>query len=143
VARFFTPGWLARHVLMVVLVTAFLALGWWQLDRARGGNTLSIGYAFEWPLFAAFVVFVWVKEIRAELRKESGGEWPAPAAPVPAPGGLAGQPGYLPFQPTPVTGRARAGADDGDPDLMAYNRYLEWLAANPGRRPSEYRQSEG
>src|SRR5215207_9551398 len=49
-----TPAWIARHVLAIVLVLAFLALGWWQFDRASGGNALSWGYTFEWPLFAAF-----------------------------------------------------------------------------------------
>jgi DNA-binding transcriptional regulator of glucitol operon len=139
VARFLTPSWLVRHLLMVVLVTAFLALGWWQLGRARGGNSLSIGYAFEWPLFAAFVVFVWVKEIRGELRKGQPAVEQVPVVTVPDE--LAGQAGYVPFQAAPV--QRRAGADDGDPDLLAYNRYLEWLAANPGRRPSEYPRSEG
>jgi DNA-binding transcriptional regulator of glucitol operon len=123
---------------MLGLVTAFLALGWWQIGRARGGNALSFGYAFEWPLFAGFVVFVWVKEIRAELRRD---EPPAPAPVVEVPDELAGQPGYVPFRATPA--RSGRGADDGDPDLVAYNRYLEWLAANPGRRPNEYPRSEG
>jgi DNA-binding transcriptional regulator of glucitol operon len=139
VARFLTPSWLVRHALMLILVTAFLALGWWQFDRARAGNTLSIGYAAEWPLFAAFVVFVWVKEIRAELRR--GAPTPDPSTqPAPSeavPEDLAAQPGYVPFRPTPAP--RGPGADEADPELVAYNRYLEWLAANPGRRPSEYR----
>jgi hypothetical protein len=68
---------------------------------------------------------------------------PAPTVNVPAE--LAEQPGYVPFQATPVSTPAAGarGADDGDPELVAYNRYLEWLAANPGRRPSEYPRSEG
>jgi DNA-binding transcriptional regulator of glucitol operon len=130
---------LVRHLLMLVLVAACLAAGWWQINRARGGNTLSFGYAFEWPLFAAFVVFVWYKEIRAELRK--GQPEPEPAPTVTVPEDLAAQPGYVPFRATPV--QSRRGADDGDPELVAYNRYLEWLAANPGRRPSEYPRSKG
>jgi DNA-binding transcriptional regulator of glucitol operon len=139
VARFLTPRWLARHVLVLVLVTTFLGLGWWQIDRARGGNTLSFGYAFEWPLFAAFVVFVWVKEIRTELRRDRPDPEPTPTVTVPD--DLASQPGYVPFRAAPA--HRGSGADDGDPDLVAYNRYLEWLAANPGRRPSEYPRSEG
>jgi DNA-binding transcriptional regulator of glucitol operon len=143
VARFLTPWWLFRHAVLVTLVPAFLALGWWQIDRARAGNLLSFGYALEWPLFAGFVVFVWVKEIRAELRRDEPPARPAPTVHVPDE--LAGQRGYVPFQATPMaTGvTERRGADDGDPELVAYNRYLEWLAANPGRRPSEYPLSEG
>ena len=30
--------------------------------------------------------------------------------------------------------------DDSDPELAAYNRYLAWLAADPGRRPEDYPQ---
>jgi DNA-binding transcriptional regulator of glucitol operon len=139
VARFLTPSWLVRHLLMLVLVAACLVAGWWQIGRARGGNTLSFGYALEWPLFAGFVVFVWIKEIRAELRKDD----PVPQSEraVTVPEELAAQPGYVPFRPTPV--QRESGADVGDPELVAYNRYLEWLAANPGRRPSEYPRSEG
>jgi hypothetical protein len=121
---------------MVVLVTAFLLLGWWQFSRAREGNMLSYAYAVEWPVFAAFVVFVWVKEIRDALGRET----PPPPTPQ-VPDELVGLPGYIPFA-APAHHRG-AGGDDGDPDLVAYNRYLEWLAANPGRRPSEYRPTEG
>ncbi|MGC9669161.1 hypothetical protein ACNTMW_21715 [Planosporangium sp. 12N6] len=130
---------------MLVLVTGCLAAGWWQVDRARGGNMLSYGYAFEWPLFAAFVVFVWSKEIRAELRQ--GQPEPEDAPTVAVPDDLAAHPGYVPFDASAALRAAPApdgqGADDGDPELVAYNRYLEWLAANPGRRPSEYPRSEG
>jgi hypothetical protein len=139
VARFLTPRWLVRHAVTVLLVTAFLALGWWQIGRARDGNTLSFGYAFEWPLFAGFVVFVWIKEIRAEARRDEPPPPPPPTAAVPDE--LAARPGYVPFTVAPT--RAAPGADDGDPDLVAYNRYLEWLAADHGRRPSEYPRSEG
>ena len=60
---------------MVGLVVAFLWLGWWQLGRARAGNLLSFGYAIEWPVFAAFVIFVWTREIRLERH---GGSPPPP-----------------------------------------------------------------
>ncbi|WP_205862939.1 hypothetical protein [Planosporangium thailandense] len=129
---------------MLVLVITFLGLGWWQVGRARGGNLLSFGYAFEWPLFAGFVVFVWLKEIRTTLRKGQPAAEPAPSPAVADE--LEGLPGYVPFRATAVqrgTVRPEQGVDDGDPDLVAYNRYLEWLAANPGRRPSEYPSSEG
>jgi DNA-binding transcriptional regulator of glucitol operon len=137
VGRFLTLSWVARHVLLVVLVTAFLGLGWWQISRAQAGNMLSYGYAVEWPVFAAFVVFVYVKEVRAELRRDRPELEPAPAPAVEVPAELSNLPGYVPF--SVPAGRAEKGADDADPDLVAYNRYLEWLAANPGRRPTEYR----
>ena len=68
-----TPAWIFRHVLGLVLVAGFLLLGWWQYSRATGGNALSWGYAFQWPLFAAFVAFVWFREVQLERR---GGRTP-------------------------------------------------------------------
>ncbi len=63
-----TTGWVVRHVLAVILVLGFLGLGWWQVRRAAEGNLLSYGYAVQWPVFAAFVVFVWFKEVQAVRR---------------------------------------------------------------------------
>src|SRR6267154_356070 len=60
--------WLLGHLAMVALVLTFLALGWWQIGRASHGNALSFGYSLEWPFFAAFVVFIWQREVRAVLR---------------------------------------------------------------------------
>ena len=51
----------------------------------------------------------------------------------------------MPRQDAPVTVRRPvrvpvklvAAAED-DPELVAYNDYLSWLAAHPGARPSDY-----
>ncbi len=126
--RFLTPRWLLRHLATLGLVAAFLGLGWWQIGRAAGGNSLSFGYAIEWPVFALFVIFVWYREIRAELRRDAAGPAPAPAEP--------------PVRAIPLPERRPAAvAEDApeDPELTAYNEYLEWLNANPDRRPSDYR----
>lgn len=133
--RFLTPRWLALHAVMIVLVTAFLALGWWQVTRAAAGNARSIAYAAEWPAFALFVIAVWVWEIRAELRStRTPSASPAePATPQPQ----RRRPVVVPVTPAP--GAADAQDADDDPALAAYNEYLAWLAANPHRRPSEYR----
>jgi hypothetical protein len=32
---------------------------YFELNRAVGGNALSWAYVFEWPLFAAFAVYMW------------------------------------------------------------------------------------
>ncbi|MGK5742414.1 hypothetical protein [Micromonospora sp. URMC 103] len=137
--RLWTPAWIVRHVAMVVLVIAFLALGWWQISRAAAGNTLSWAYAFEWPIFAGFVVFVWWREVRHTLRgyvppvEQVHGE-PVTVAP------RAGSP-TRPVVRRPVrVARMPAVTPDGveDADLAAYNRYLSWLNANPGARPGDY-----
>ena len=121
--RLLSPRWLAVHALALVLVAACLSLGIWQYLRAAGGNTLSWAYTFEWPLFAAFVVWMWVRAVRDHLSQERG-EDP-----------------YAEHRPPPITAVKRpvAVSGDEDPELAAYNDYLAWLAANPDRKPSEYR----
>ncbi|WP_446220782.1 hypothetical protein [Micromonospora sp. IBHARD004] len=134
--RLWTPAWIARHVAMVVLVVGFLGLGWWQVTRAASGNTLSFGYAIEWPVFAGFVVFVWWREVRHTLRGTRT------ERPTPAPSATAGS------EPAAATAGVRRpvrvsrvpvpgdGVQDGD--LAEYNRYLSWLNANPGAKPGDY-----
>ena len=125
--RFLTPGWVARHVLAVALIVGFLALGWWQLGRASAGNALSWAYTVEWPVFAAFVAFMWVREVRLELRGD---------APAPEP---AEQPDQAAVRrPVRVPHRAAPASEPADPELDAYNDYLAWLNANPGARPADY-----
>lgn len=147
--RLWTPAWIVRHAVTVVLVAGFLALGWWQISRAASGNTLSWAYAVEWPVFAGFVIFLWVREARHALRADepptAGVEAGVPGS-GPGPADRAG--GTTdPTPPAPGIGRpvrsarltvaARASADN-DPELAEYNRYLSWLSANPGARPSDY-----
>jgi hypothetical protein len=131
IRRVLTPRWILLHLLVVALVVAFLLLGWWQVGRAASGNLLSYGYAIQWPAFAVFVVFVWIKEIRRVL-------------------GAADQPATIDADPARPDGdpalrratrprRPAAGWDDSDDDeLAAYNHYLAWLNANPHLSPSQY-----
>jgi DNA-binding transcriptional regulator of glucitol operon len=148
-----TPAWIARHALALVLVAGFLGLGWWQFSRAAGGNTLSWGYAFEWPVFAAFVVFIWFREVQLERRRSrpSPPEQPVPpaletpAGTAPGAAGPAAATASDPLDGRPVRlGRpvrvpaAAPRADDDDPELVAYNAYLAWLNAHPGARPGDY-----
>jgi hypothetical protein len=123
-----TPAWIARHLLAVVLIVAFLGLGWWQFSRASAGNTLSWGYTVEWPVFAAFVGFLWWREVQHHRH----GPAPAPAIQKPDPeadGVTVRRPVRVPV--------AAAPAED-DPRLTAYNDYLSWLAAHPGAGPNDY-----
>jgi hypothetical protein len=124
--RLLTPAWIARHLVMVVLAGGCLALGWWQFRRASGGNGLSWAYTFEWPVFAGFVVFMWLREVRFTL---AGGP-PPPAEVTPEPAGRRA--------PLVTARRAAEPAASDDPDLAAYNRYLAWLNANPGAKPGDY-----
>ncbi len=62
------PRWLCWHGFAVVGFAGMLWLGDWQLHRALSGNELSWAYTFEWPLFAIFGVYFWVRTVREELR---------------------------------------------------------------------------
>lgn len=116
--RFFTPAWLGLHALAVTLFSAFLGFGWWQLQRAQEGNNRSWGYVFEWPLFAAFVIVMWVKMIRDELGadKESSQET----------GDRTGEETTAPARP-PTEAELIRRHEAADEDLAAYNRYLARL----------------
>ena len=130
-----SPAWIARHVVAVVLVLGFLGLGWWQYHRASGGNTLSWGYTFEWPVFAAFVVLLWIREIQHERR--AGGAPAEDAVPdEPARERLPGAPVTV-GRPIRVARQPAAPVED-DPELAAYNDYLSWLAAHPSAGPGDY-----
>lgn len=120
------PGWIARHLLAVVLVLGFLALGWWQLRRASAGNMLSWAYAVEWPVFAGFVAFIWLREVRLALH----GSRAAESDPTPASAGAR--------RPVRVVRATPSRSEPVDADLDAYNDYLAWLNANPGARPGDY-----
>lgn len=162
--RFWAPRWIARHVLMVVLVTGFLALAWWQIDRAAAGNVLSYAYAVEWPVFAGFVVFIWLRWMRDEARAAraagqdavsgsrpeasgadvaagAGGEPVTVGAPSGDPGVPVGAAATAEQRALAVQRRRRersAAYDDADDELGAYNRYLAWLNANPQASARDY-----
>lgn len=136
--RLWTPAWIARHVAMVVLVVGFLGLGWWQVSRATAGNSLSWGYAVEWPIFAGFVVYVWWREVKLARRRAAEADAP-PADPAvePAPAVTSGSRPAV-RRPVRVSRVSATGDVVEDTDLAAYNHYLSWLNANPGARPGDY-----
>lgn len=144
--RLLTLRWVLVHVAVLVLVAGFLGLGWWQITRAAAGNALSYGYSLEWPVFAGFVVWVWITEMRKILRApapdtqdqeaartvESGGHSPAvPRGPAPTT--------VRPAQQRPRRRRNEAAYDDSDdPELAAYNHYLAWRNAHPHATAGDY-----
>ncbi|MFI5779133.1 transcriptional regulator [Nocardia sp. NPDC051570] len=114
-------------LILLVIVAAFacLALGWWQWGRyeSTGGSAQNLGYALQWPLFAGFVVFAYVRFVRLEREtvesENEATETPHKAAKVTKPREIPA--GFLPERPTAVR--------DDDPVLAEYNRYLAELNA--------------
>jgi hypothetical protein len=115
-----TPRWISWHVIMVVSTFGMLWLGDWQFHRAISGNALSWAYTFEWPLFSGFAVVFWLKTIRDEFKIRRG-EIPRVQT------GMAIEPD-LPAGVAARTATAQtAEVELYDPELAAYNAYLERL----------------
>ena len=131
--------WLSRraillHLVTLVAIAGFLALGWWQLTRALSGNTLSWVYTVEWPFFAAYAVYMWWRLLREQS------EPPAATAPPALHAGVQAGPAPPP-PPAPGTGAPdaelsahleRLAADERE--MAAYNEYLAALGAGTADR---------
>lgn len=106
----------ALIALVVLGAAGCLALAWWQWTRfeSASGTFQNLGYALQWPLFAAFCVYAYYKFVRYEE---------APPQPAHHDGVTELPPGLLPERPS-----AAPGTDDADPALREYNAYLAELA---------------
>jgi hypothetical protein len=122
------------HVALFVFVPGCVALTWWQASRALSGNTLSWVYTFEWPIFAAYAVYMWWKLLHDEPQGEPESE-PESAAEAPAEprteacaggGSGAGTEARTVAESGAEADRERAEEDE----LAAYNRYLADLNAS-------------
>lgn len=111
--------WLVLHVFAAAMLTGCVLLTWWQFDRAQGGNTRSLGYTFQWPIFAFFTVGVWGWLCRDATRTTPRARRPERDFP----GRLADEVVLPPLRlPTPDPEGA------ADPELAAYNKMLKRLA---------------
>ncbi len=95
------------HVLIIIVVPAFVALCVWQVRRALGGNDLSWAYVFEWPFFAGYALYMWWRFLHED----------PPAGAPPSPTAQLGEP-----------------ADDDEAERTAYNNYLAELATRDKRK---------
>ena len=143
--------WVIRHVAAIVLIVVFLRLGWWQWQRAEsaGGDLQNLGYALEWPLFAAFVGFFWYRMLMHELHPPDPEEAEEPES---AQAGAAGlpHPSDTPPRQAATDGAPAVGAalfagtpvadEEPDDELAAYNRYLAWLYANDQQDAADRQQ---
>ena len=144
--RYFAPRWLLGHVVVAAVAIVFVRLGWWQWSHARQGNTLSYGYALQWPLFAGFGVFLWFRIIHERPRAPVRGDDDEPAVasnasgarltPEPIGAVWSFRPDRIPAEVSETTSAAPA-VEVGD-ELAAYNDVLDWLNADPRRRLVDY-----
>jgi DNA-binding transcriptional regulator of glucitol operon len=105
----------ALVLLVVVAAAGCLGLAWWQWTRyeSTSGTFQNLGYALQWPMFAAFCFYGYYKFVRYEEAppvKAGNGD------PTEIPAGL------LPERPKPTT------PSENDPALREYNAYLAELA---------------
>jgi hypothetical protein len=114
----FSPRAIKLHVVILIVVPAFAALCLWQISRALGGNSLSWAYVFEWPLFAAYAVYMWWRFVH-----EAAPDGPPGDAAAAGPGGqdAAAAPSSSPPPETPQE-------VEEDAEMAAYNEYLAQLA---------------
>ncbi|EOM75176.1 transcriptional regulator [Rhodococcus rhodnii] len=115
----------ALVVLVVVGAASCLALGYWQWTRFEsvGGDGQNLGYAFQWPLFAAFFIYAYRRFVKLE-DAQSDPEPDTDDEPREIP------PDLLPPIPTATA----ETADQDDRARVEYNAYLEELAARDANR---------
>ncbi|RSM71634.1 hypothetical protein DMB66_07245 [Actinoplanes sp. ATCC 53533] len=135
-AHYLSPRWLLGHIVVCGLFLLFIRLGWWQLRSAMSGHVLSIGYALQWPVFAGFGVFVWVRAIRQHAAEQAA--TPSAGKPLPA-ANTSMNWTFSRDSPPPTPSRPAQGMPADDPELMHYNEMLEWLRADPRRHPRGFR----
>ncbi len=105
----------ALIALVILAACGCLALGWWQWTRfeSTSGTFQNLGYALQWPAFAAFCVYAYRKFVRYE---------DAPPEPRNTDAFREIPDGLLPERPRATQ------PDADDPDLRQYNAYLAELA---------------
>jgi DNA-binding transcriptional regulator of glucitol operon len=101
-------------ILAIVAAGGCLALGWWQWSRweSNSGSFQNLGYALQWPMFAAFCVYAYRKFVRYE---------DVPPEPRDAREVTEIPAGLLPERPA-------AAVQQRDAVLAEYNAYLAELA---------------
>jgi len=117
--RWLTGRAIKLHVLAVFVIGVCLAAGWWQLQRALGGNGQSWAYTIEWPFFAAYAGWTWWKLLHEEPE-------------------FAKEKAALDTLSTNGTTEPPNGASTADDpeeqQRAAYNEYLRALHADEGRK---------
>ena len=128
--RWFSRRALALHATVIVVVPVFFALCDWQVHRALSGNGLSWAYAFEWPFFACYAVFMWWRLLHEQdvplhfnpKRTNLDPRNPDPRNMETIAADRHEEPSDL------LPARSEIEPDPVDEELVAYNRYLAALS---------------
>jgi hypothetical protein len=131
--RWLTGQAIALHVGAFVIVAIMLGLGWWQIQRAIGGNTRSWAYAVQWPVLALYATYMWWKLLHDQPafggpkppKAERGSDDPDVVGPV-----------HIPAEEHPGNRGTRfeKRAEDEDRAMAEYNEYLAGLDAGDRQR---------
>ena len=72
VRQFLQPRWLVGHVLVAAALLVCLRLAWWQFDRSEeaDGTLQNVGYAVLWPAFGVAFVYMWIRFLVLERRRD-------------------------------------------------------------------------
>lgn len=116
--------------LVVAAAVACLALGWWQWTRfeSSSGSFQNLGYALQWPLFAAFVVYAYRRVVGLEGGDHPGADGPS----TPTAASVVTE---VPADVLPARAARPAADPADDPVLTEYNAYLAQLDRD-SRRPT-------
>ncbi|WP_439032546.1 transcriptional regulator [Gordonia terrae] len=137
----------ALVVLTVIAAVACLSLAWWQWSRyeSASGSGQNLGYALQWPAFAAAVIYAYRRFVILESDPDEARKVATDRSVAEIPEGI------LPDRPTTPSASSLAGSDPvNDAALVEYNRYLAELgsvdsqdpqAARNSRAPSSHTQS--
>ncbi|MBD0024122.1 transcriptional regulator [Gordonia pseudamarae] len=121
----------ARHrpaliALVVIAATACLALAWWQWSRyeSAAGTAQNLGYALQWPAFAAAVIYAYRRFVVLENNADEVDKLsPRSKGAVEIPEGI------LPERQSFPSAESLLAPTDpaADAGLREYNRYLAEL----------------
>lgn len=114
----------ALTVLAVSAAVVCLVLAWWQWSRyeSASGSGLNLGYALQWPAFAAAVIYAYRKFVILENDPDEARRVGAGTSVAQIPEGI------LPERPTPPSASSLTTSDPAnDVALAEYNRYLAEL----------------
>jgi DNA-binding transcriptional regulator of glucitol operon len=120
----------ALIALVVVAATVCLGLAWWQLDRfeSSSGTGQNLGYALQWPAFAAFCVYAYRKFVVLESDPDEVDKLNSSRGVTEIPEGVL--PPRPKSAPAPLT---EDGTTDGA-QIAEYNRLLAELREADARR---------